>query len=241
MTSRQPYIPKQSALENKLDLLLKKINTLTTTTIQDYSIFTPPSISLRIINSSNTPNLTIIIFQKDIAVNNPSTAWRKLIFSSQVTSHTINYTYGLTITASDNNGNRTPPLNVAHGQKFRYVSLKTPPIYLGDSATGSHLEIENYTGKNNININYHKDNKILAKRIINDANSLDVSFDTLWIGSINNNDVYEGQEILDVIESSINTEISLLGIISGDIIITNSGSDLQFTLATANIDDLSIQ
>lgn len=200
-------------------------------------------IKLNLINHSNDHNnSSVVILQKNQATSFDElpVAWQVISNMGQGWSHPFVYPMATTIAASDSFGNFSPQQEAAYGQQFSVLKDTSGDIlrYSGPSAEPNQVEILNASEIGTINANIYKAGKLLAtKTSVAPSQKAVFHFTpTLWIGVVSQ--VVEGQVIDSAILSNINTEISLLGIASADIVMSGGGSGadaVPFTFTLENI------
>ncbi|MEL7444831.1 MAG: hypothetical protein AAGK02_03345 [Pseudomonadota bacterium] len=191
-------------------------------------------IQLNFVNRSNDANNSeVVVFQKNAATNVEETAiaWQVIKNCGQGDSHPFMYPNTMQVAASDSYGNFTPQLDAQHGQQF--AVKKTPSgdqlMENGASSNAKELEVLNALDQGAINAYVYKSGKVIAqKTAIAPAQKAVFQFKpTLWIGVVSQVD--EGAAINSAILSNINTELSLLGIASADIVMTGGGPGANAT------------
>jgi hypothetical protein len=130
------------------------------------------------------------------------------------------------VSASDSWGNYTPQFQAQNGQLFHVTkTLSGDALSSWGSATSvKEIQVVNNLQKGSINVQIYKDGKLLATKTgLAPAQKAAFGFKpTLWIGVTSQ--VVEGQVMNSAIISQVNTELSLLGIASADIVMTGSGA-----------------
>jgi hypothetical protein len=186
-------------------------------------------IQLNFINNSNDLNNSdVVVFQKNVASNfdELAVAWTVIRYCGQGDNHPFTYPLSQTVAASDSWGNYTPQLNAQPGQLFQMV--RTPSgdkLTPGGSGTSSReIQVLNSLPQGSINPCIYKAGRLLATKtsVAPDQKAVFEFKPTIWIGVVSQ--VEQGQVMNSAILSSINTEISLLGIASADIVMTGGGS-----------------
>lgn len=198
------------------------------------------AIQLNFINQSNDANNSqVVIFQKNVAgsFSELAVAWTVIQNCGMGDNHPFTYPLSMQVSASDSWGNYTPKLDATPGQLFQ-VSL-TPSgdtlSALGTASVPSETQVVNNLSKGAINASIYKDGKLLAtKTSIAPAQMAAFQFKpTIWIGVASQ--IVQGAVINSAIVSQINTELSLLGVASADIVMTGGGpgqgsTPFQFSL-----------
>ena len=198
-------------------------------------------ILLNFVNQSNDSNNSeVVVFQKNVATDfdELAIAWQVIQNCGQGDNHPFTYPMTMAVSASDSYGNYTPRLTAQNGQLFA-VTLTSSGDQLGLAGSGTsatEVQVLNGLPKGAISANIYKANKLLAaKTAVAPQQKAVFQFKpTIWIGVAS--EIEEGQVMNSAIISSINTEISLLGIASADIVMTGGGpgpnsTPFQFNLA----------
>ncbi len=197
-------------------------------------------IKLNFINRSNDVNNSdIAIFQKNVATDFEETAvaWQVIRNCGQGENHPFSMPMETQVGASDSWGNFTPRLDAQNGQKFHMVMTNSGDklAYAGPGTSPQEIQIGNDLVKGAINAGIYKDGKLLAQKssIAPGQKAVFEFKPTIWIGVVS--EVDEGQGMDSAIMSDINTEISLMGVASADIVMTGGGAGpnsrpFEFTL-----------
>jgi hypothetical protein len=186
-------------------------------------------IKLNFINRSNDDNnSSILIFQKNAAasVGEIAVAWLVITNCGQGDNHPFVYPMSMAVGAKDSFGNYTPQLAASYGQKFAMTLTKSGDqlSLVGHTASPQEIEIENGLSSGAIDAMVFKAGHLFASKTDVAPGQLAVfHFEPrIWIGVAS--EVEQGQIINEAIMSDINTEITLLGIASADIVMTGGGS-----------------
>lgn len=197
-------------------------------------------IKLNLINRSNDRNNSrIVIFQRNEATsfNELAVAWQVITNLGQGWNHPFSYPMEMAVSGSDSWGNYSPLKTAVNGQQFQVVRDPSGDIlrYAGPSTDQNEVEVLNALDQGAVNANVYRDGKLLAtKTSIAPGQKATFQFrPTIWIGVVSQ--VVEGQLINSAILQQINTELSLFGIASADIVMTGGGpgpnsTPFEFTL-----------
>lgn len=191
-------------------------------------------ITLNFINKSNDANNSeIVIFQKNIATNfdELAVAWQVIRDCGPGDNHPFTFPMSMQVGASDSYGNYTPQLDGQHGQLFQTEPTTTGYRLVPADACASSKEVQvlNAQPKGAINASCYKDGKLLATKtsIAPQQKAVFEFKPTIWIGAASQ--IVQGQVMDSAIISNINTELSLLGIASADIVMTGGGPGANAT------------
>ena len=177
--------------------------------------------------SNDTNNSSVVIFQKNVAVDfdEKAVAWTVIQNCGQNEYHPFTYPIGMTVSSSDSWGNYTPQLTAQHGQMFEAAMTGSGDklAYAGPATNASEVQVRNNLAQGAINAHIFKGGKLLAiKTAIAPGQSAAFRLQpTLWIGAVS--EMEEGDVMNSAIISNINTELSLLGVASADIVMTGGG------------------
>jgi len=197
-------------------------------------------IELNFINKSNDANNSqVVIFQKNVAANfnEPAVAWLVVQHCGQGDNHPFAFPASMTTSASDSYGNYTPQHPAEHGQLFSMNETTSGhSLQLsGTSSSPTDVEVVNALPMGAINANIYKARKLLAtKTSLAPQQKAVFQFNpSIWIGVVS--EIEQGEVMNSAILSSMNTELSLLGIASADIVMTGGGpgpesTPFEFTL-----------
>lgn len=187
------------------------------------------TIKLNFINRSNDANNSeIVIFQKNVSENAEelAVAWKVIQNCGRGDCHPFNYSAQIGVSASDSWGNFTPQFPAVEGQAFEMVKSTSGDI-LQVAATpansATEIEIRNQLSIGSVSAYCLRDGSVCAMKsgIAPEQKAVFSFKPTIWIGVASQ--VEEGQVLDSAIISNINTEISLMGIVRADIIMTGGG------------------
>ncbi len=199
-----------------------------------------PDIKLNFVNQSNDRNNSeVVIFQKNVATSYEelAVAWKVIEYCGQSWNHPFTYPMDMFVAASDSWGNFSQQQAASNGQQFAVIENQSGDIlqYAGQASSQNEVEVLNGLQLGAIDANVYKDNRLLAtKTSIAPGQKAVFQFKpTIWIGVVSQ--IEEGQIMNSAILSNINTEISLFGVKSADIVMTGGGpgsgsTPFQFTL-----------
>ncbi|MFI5139175.1 MAG: hypothetical protein ACHQIM_15235 [Sphingobacteriales bacterium] len=199
-------------------------------------------IKLNFINNSNDANNSeIIIFQKNEAFTDaPAVAWKVIKSCGQGCNHPFIFPAGVTVSASDSNSNYFPEMPATGGQVFQAVLTPSgDTLEMTSIATQpGEIDIVNASASDAINAKVYRNGRLLATktRVLPGQKAVFVFQPTLWIGAVSQ--IQQGQIMDFFIESQINTQISLIGIESADIVMTGGGpgqSSTPFVFTLENV------
>lgn len=202
------------------------------------------AIKLNFINKSNDNNSNVVIFQQNVAESSEelAVAWKVIQNCGRPDNHPFQYPMDLQISVSDSYGNYTPRLPAYNGQVFEVIKSASGDILqllTNVSTSPSQFQVRNRLNIGAVNVNCYRDGKLLAvKTNLTPGQQAVFEFEPrIYIGVISQ--IKEGDVMNSAIISQVNTEISLFGITSADIVMTGGGSGasstpFNFTLENIN-------
>ncbi len=194
---------------------------------------------LNFINASDSLNNdNVVIFQKNnVGMESSSVAWRVLENVGAGDNHPFEFSLNNEVAASDSYGNFTPLLSAFPGQLFAMILgvAGDELVYQGAATSTQEIQVINNLTEGAIDANIFKDGLLLAVVTgMPPAQKAVFGFKpTLWIGNLNQ--VVQGQVMDSTITSTINTQLSLLGIARADIVMTGGASGQPFQFNMENI------
>ena len=195
-------------------------------------------------NSNDTNNSEVVIFQKNVATNfdELSVAWQVIKYCGQGDNHPFEFPMGMQVGASDSYGNFTPQLPAQNGQLFQ-MALTTSGdrlVSAGSGTSSKEVQVLNNLPKGAVSASIYKAGKLLAvKTSIAPQQKAVFEFKpTIWIGVASQ--IVQGQVMNSAIISNINTELSLLGIASADIVMTGGGPGPNSTPFAFNLENIQM-
>lgn len=201
-------------------------------------------IKLNFINQSNDQNNSeVVIFARNAAIDldELAVAWTVIRNCGRGSHHPFTYPMENQIGCSDSWGNYTPLMNAEPGQQFEMVRTNSgDELQLSPQSAASPTEIEllNNLVQGAVNAFIYKDGRVFATRtgIVPGEKAAFAFKPTLWIGVVA--EVTEGYVMNAAILSQINTELSLLGIASADIVMTGGGTGPSATPFSFNLQNI---
>jgi hypothetical protein len=192
------------------------------------------TIKLNFINRSNDVNNSdVVIFQKNVATTAEETAiaWTVITNCGPGWNHPFNYPLQSTVAASDSWGNYSPQLSASAGESFSVENSTSGDVLhlTGSASSAQEIEVKNNLTMGAVNANIFKDGRLFAiETSIAPGQKAVFEFKpTIFIGVVSQ--VQEGEVVNSAIISQVNTEISLLGLQSADIVMTGGGPGAQST------------
>lgn len=196
-------------------------------------------IKLNFINQSNAVNnSSVVIFGKNVASDyEPAVAWKVIEKCGRSDNHPFVYPQTWQISASDGSGSLMPRLDAKRGECFEMVedaSGKSLQRAREPASWAKCIEVKNALQKGSCEGLIYKDGRLYGQTtLVAPGQRAVFEFKpTIWIGAASQ--VREGESMNWAILSEIDTEITLLGIASADIVMTDGagpkGGPLKFTL-----------
>lgn len=201
------------------------------------------AVQLNFINRSNDANHSqVVIFQKNVASvhDEQPVAWQVIKHCGPGDNHPFTFSMGIQVGASDNYGNFTPRLDAQNGDLFM---MELGPsgdrlMRAGRGTSSREVQVLNGRPQGAIHVSCYKDGRLLAihASIAPQQKAVFEFKPAIWIGVVSQ--IEQGQMMDSAIISSINTEMSLLGLASADLVMTGGGSGpraLPFMFSLENI------
>lgn len=197
-------------------------------------------IKLNLINLSNQQdNQQVVVFQKNVATNfdERSVAWLVVNNLGMNENHPFVFPMSMDLITGDSDGNFSPKVTAEDGQLYDYAlgNSGNGLANTGPASSPMEVQVRNKLETGAITASIFKDGRKLAtKTSVAPLQKAVFKFKpTLWIGVVS--DVEEGKVIDSAIISDVNTELSLLGLISADIVMKGGGpgagsTPITFTL-----------
>jgi len=187
-------------------------------------------IRLKFINrATNLYSGDIVLFQKNVATDleELATAWKVIRHCGYECHHPIVYPLSFEVTSSDDFGNYSPRIAADRGQLLAVTPTPRGRRLTLHGSSTSPLEVQVLNGlsRGAVNINIFRGGHVLARKT-SVAPEQKVVFrfpPELWIGAVSQ--IEQGGAIDAATLSSVNTQLSLLGIASADIVMTGGGPD----------------
>lgn len=201
------------------------------------------TIKLNFINQSNDANNSqVVVFQKNnsTAAGATAIAWKVITNCARGSSHPFEYPAASAVAVGDSWGNYTPKLKAKPGDSFRVI--QTPSgvqlVPNGNVPTATEIDIQNDLAKGAIDAFVYKNGrKFAVLHNVVPGQMASFSFDPiLWIGVVSQ--VKEGQVMNAAMLVQLNTQLSLHGVASADIVMTGGGpgKDAQpFSFSMTNV------
>lgn len=200
-------------------------------------------IKLNLINRSNdTNNSKVVIFQKNAALigEGPPIAWTVIQNCGPGDRHPFSFPDDLSLSTTDEYGNATPPLSAINGQLYRVGSTASGHSLesAGAATTSSEIQLSNDLQIGAVNAGIYKSGKLLAAKtpVAPGQQAIFEFKPTIWVGAVSQ--LEEGQVLNSAIISDVNTELSLLGVASADIVMTGGGPGPASTPFQFNLENV---
>jgi hypothetical protein len=186
-------------------------------------------IQLNLVNrSDDAGGVDVVIFQNNSAdpPDAPAVAW--MVVSDFAPGQTYAFTYptAVAVAASDSGGNPIPPVPAEAGQLFTVQSSAHGDVVrrTGAAADARAIEVHNGLAQGAIDALLYRDAKLLAMKsaVPPGQTATFLLQPNLWIGVVPQ--VRVGQIMEEAVMNRINTQLSLLGIDSADIIMSGGGA-----------------
>jgi hypothetical protein len=185
-------------------------------------------IRLNFINQSNDhQNSDIVVLPRNVSASadEAAVAWHVIQYCGHGDTHPFVYPAQSQVAVVDAWGNYSPRLDAAPGQAFaiRMTDSGDELAATGAANSPAEIEIANQLEKGAISAQIFKDGALFAQKSgIAPGQMAAFQFKpAIWIGAVSQAE--QGQVMNSAIVDQVNTEISLLGIASADIVMTGGG------------------
>jgi len=203
------------------------------------------SIKLNFINRSNDANNSqVVIFQKNVASNfdELAVAWHVIENCGISDNHPFSFPMSMEVSASDSWGNYMPKIRAENGVMYHVErDLSGDRLNsVGASSSSKEVQVRNDLNKGAVNAGIYKGGKLLALKT-NIAPGQKAVFEfkpSIWIGVVSQ--VVQGDVMNSAILTDVNTELSLLGIASADIIMTGGGPGKNSTAFQFKLENIQL-
>lgn len=200
-------------------------------------------IRLNFINQSNdADNSQVVIFQRNVATafDELPVAWQVIQYCGQGDNHPFIFPMSMQVAASDSYGNYTPQREAQYGQMFQVALTGSGDRLMpaGMATSSRQVQVLNALPKGAINASCYKDGKLLAvsPSLAPQQKAVFEFKPTIWIGVVSQ--AVQGHVMDSAVLSNVNTEMSLLGIASADIVMRGGGpgaTSTPFSFSLENV------
>lgn len=191
-------------------------------------------IKLNFIDRSNDCNNSDIVFyQKNVATEYDSlaVAWKVIRNCGVGCNHPFTYPMTMEVSTSDSWGNYTPRLTATNGNLYHVTQAPSGSelSYKGPGTSTKEVQVQNDLIRGAINACIYKAGRLLAlKTAIAPAQKAVFQFKpTLFAGVASQ--IEQGEVMDSAIMTSVNTELSLQGVASAEIVLTGGGPGSRST------------
>ncbi|WP_411882530.1 hypothetical protein [Polaromonas sp. YR568] len=186
-------------------------------------------IKLRFVNKSNDGNKSeVVVYQKSVLTTMASlaVAWKVIRYCGRDCTHPFVYPDSYEVSITDEHANFTPRLKAKNGQMLSLVTTPTGSrrlLYTGPSSASTELDVLNSMSQGAVDVCIFKDGRLMGvKTSVSPGQKAIFQYQpALWIGVTS--EVVQGEPIDSAVMSDTNTELSLIGIASADIVMTGGG------------------
>lgn len=201
-------------------------------------------IKLRFVNQSSDGNKSeVVIYQKNLltSVASLTVAWKVIRYCGRDCTHPFVYPLDYEVAVTDEYGNFSPRLSAKNGQLLELISTPTGSrrlLHAGPASASAELHVLNGMGQGAIDVCLFKDGRLMGlKTSVSPGQKAVFQYPpVLWIGVVS--EVSQGQAINSAVLPNINTELSLIGIASADIVMTGGGPGAGSTPYEFNLENI---
>ena len=186
-------------------------------------------IKLRFVNQSRDGNKSeVVVYQKNqlTSMASLSMAWKVIRFCGLDCYHPFVFPTGFEVSVADEYGNFSPRMAAESGQMFRLESTASGARRLrsaGPANASNEIDVLNDLGQGAVNVCIFRDGRMVGmKTAVTPGQKAVFQYPpVLWIGVASQ--IVQGVAISSAVMSNANTELSLLGIASADIVMSGGG------------------
>lgn len=202
-------------------------------------------VKLRLINESNDRNNSqILIFQKNDALEDYGTvvAWQVIQNLGQGSRHPFLYSPAVFVDATDSWGNYTAQLGPAKpGAAYEMIKNTSGDVlqaYAAEATAPTEIAVFNHLQLGSITANIYRSGSLISQKtgIAPGQKAVFAFKPTIFVGAVSQ--VEQGAVLNPAIIDSINTELSLIGIASADIVMRGGGPGSQATPFTFTFENI---
>ncbi len=202
-------------------------------------------IKLNFVNKSNDQNNSeVVIFQKNVNTDfdELAIAWKVIKNCGTGWHHKFNLPMQMKVSANDSYGNEiVDPISARNGQLFHvYKSLSGDQLDIKNmKGSVGEVQLLNELKTGAISANIYKDGKLLARKTgVSPGQKAAFHFKPIiWIGVVSQ--VVEGVAMSSAILSAVNTQLTLNGISSADIVMRGGGTGVDATAFKFSLENIS--
>jgi hypothetical protein len=200
-------------------------------------------IQLNFINNSNDVNNSeIVIFQKNVATDfdEVAIAWTVIKNCGQGENHPFTYSQQVQISSSDAWGNFTRRLDAPPGTAFSVVMDQSGDTLRvsGQASSASEIELLNGLEQGAVGAYVYRSGRVIAAKtgIAPGQKAVFQFKPIIWVGIVS--ETQEGESMNSAVISAVNTELTLLGLASADIVLTGGGAGPHATAFQFNLENI---
>lgn len=201
-------------------------------------------IKLRFVNQSHDGNKSeVVIYQKNLLTSMASLAmaWKVIRFCGRDCYHPFAYPAGFEVCVADGYGNFSPRVPAESGQMLALESTPSGSRRLrraGPASASNELDVLNDLDQGAVNVCVFRDGRMVgSKTAVTPGQKAVFQYQpVLWIGVASQ--IAQGAAISSAVMSSANTELSLLGIVSADIVMSGGGPGEGSTPYEFNLENI---
>lgn len=201
-------------------------------------------IKLRFVNRSSDGNRSeVVIYQKNLATNMHSltVAWKVIRYCGRDCYHPFVYPDGYEVCVADGYGNFSSRMPAENGQLLKLVSTPNGSRRLlraGPASASNELDVLNDLSQGAVDVCIFRDGRLAGiKTTVTPGQKAIFQYQpVLWIGVASQ--VTQGVAISSAVLSGTNTELSLMGIASADIVMSGGGPGQGSTPYEFNLENI---
>jgi hypothetical protein len=190
------------------------------------------AIDLKFINrSSALGGCDVVLFQKNLVADlrELAMAWKVIRHCGVSCHHPFQYATEVEVSVRDANGNHSPHVAVRDGQRL----AATPTPYgrhlgaRGRAVSYSQFEVVNELPRGAVDVNVYRSGLVVASKtaVAPEQKAVFQFKPALWIGAAA--PTHQGERLTSAVMNGVDTELSLLGVASANIVMTGGGPGQQ--------------
>lgn len=178
-------------------------------------------------NSNDCSNSDVIFYQKNVSTDydSLSVAWKVIRNCGVGCNHPFTYPMTMEVSASDSWGNFLPKLTATNGNLYHVYEAPSGNELArkGPGTSTKEVQVQNDLGRGAISACIYKAGRLLAvKTAIAPAQKAVFQFKpTIFAGVASQ--IEEGEVMDSAVMTSVNTELSLLGLAKADVVLSGGG------------------
>lgn len=200
------------------------------------------TIRLKFINQSDGGRQDVVLFQRDTlaSLDELPLAWKVIRNCGRDCYHPFVYPTDFEVAIGDAHGNHSPRVPVANGQALTVTPTPSGRRLAlhGQASSSAEIEIANALLRGSVDVNIYKAGLLLVRKTaVAPGQKVVLRLQpTLWIGAASQ--VEQSSAVRSAVLQGVNTELSLVGFVSADIVMTGGGPAANAPPYVFNLENL---